>query len=61
VVGERHAAAVKLEWVGPTVVADGLAELRVAWSQVPIVFADTRRWRGSGPAGGWPWRTAHRR
>jgi hypothetical protein len=42
VVEERYAAVFKLDRVRPAVVADGLAELQVAWPTIPIVFADTR-------------------
>ncbi len=41
VVEERYAAVFKLDRVRPAVVADGLAELQVAWPSIPIVFADT--------------------
>ena len=33
----------KLDWVRPALVADGLAELRVRWPDVPIVFCETRK------------------
>ncbi|HLL65022.1 MAG TPA: ERCC4 domain-containing protein [Micromonosporaceae bacterium] len=42
VVEDRYAGVFKLDRVRPAVVADGLAELQVAWPQVPIVFTDTR-------------------
>jgi hypothetical protein len=42
VVEDRYAAVFKLERVRPAVIADGLAELQVAWPQIPIVFTDTR-------------------
>jgi hypothetical protein len=42
VVEDRYAAVFKQDRVRPAVVADGLAELQVAWPTVPIVFADTR-------------------
>jgi hypothetical protein len=31
------------KWVRPALVADGLAELQVAWPSVPIVFCETRK------------------
>ncbi len=42
VVEDRYSSVFKLDWVRPSVVADGLAELQVRWAGVPIVFAETR-------------------
>jgi hypothetical protein len=42
VVEDRYSSVFKLDWVRPAVVADGLAELQVRWSGVPIVFAESR-------------------
>ena len=42
VVEDRYSQVFKLERVRPALVADGLAELQVRWSGVPIVFAESR-------------------
>jgi len=42
VVEERYSQLFKLDWVRPSVVADGIAELQIRWPNVPIVFCDTR-------------------
>jgi ERCC4-type nuclease len=41
-VEDRYSQVFKLERVRPAVVADGLAEIQVAWPNVPIVFCETR-------------------
>lgn len=43
VVEERYSRLFTLDRVRPAVVADGLAELQVRWSNIPIVFCETRR------------------
>lgn len=43
VVEDRYSQVFKVDWVRPAVVADGLAELQVRWSGVPIVFCETRK------------------
>jgi hypothetical protein len=43
VVEDRYSQIFKLNWVRPSVVADGLAELQVRWPTVPITFAETRQ------------------
>jgi hypothetical protein len=43
VVEDRYSHIFKLNWVRPSVVADGLAELQVRWPTVPITFAETRQ------------------
>jgi ERCC4 domain len=43
VVEERYSQVFKLDWVRPAAVADGLAELRIRWPGVPIVFCETRQ------------------
>ncbi len=42
VVEDRYSQVFKLEFVKPSVVADGLAEAQVRWPNVPIVFCETR-------------------
>jgi hypothetical protein len=42
VVEDRYSRVFKLDWVRPALVADGLAELQVRWSGVPIIFAESR-------------------
>ena len=42
VVEDRYSQVFKLARVRPALVADGLAELQVRWSNVPIVFCETR-------------------
>ncbi len=42
VVEERYSALLKLSWIRPSLVLDGLAELQVRWPTVPIVYAETR-------------------
>src|SRR2546423_8481767 len=43
VVEDRYSAVFKLDFVRPSVVADGLAEVQVRWPSVPIVFCETRK------------------
>ena len=43
VVEDRYSQISKLNWVRPSVVADGLVELQVRWPTVPITFAETRQ------------------
>lgn len=43
VVEDRYSQVFKLEHVRPAVVADGIAELQVAFTGVPIVFCETRQ------------------
>ncbi|MEU8248075.1 histone-like nucleoid-structuring protein Lsr2 [Nonomuraea sp. NPDC048916] len=43
VVEDRYSQVFKLEYVRPAVVADGIAELQVAFASVPIVFCETRQ------------------
>jgi len=43
VVEESYAKVFAQDHVRPAVVADGLAEVQVAWPTVPIVFCDTRK------------------
>jgi len=43
VVEDRYSQIFKLNWVRPSVVFDGLAELQVRWPTVPITFAETRQ------------------
>jgi ERCC4 domain len=43
VVEDRYSQLFKLDHVRPAVVADGLAELQVRWSNVPMVFCETRQ------------------
>ena len=42
VVEDRYSQVFKLDWVRPALVADGLAELQVRWSGVPIIFTESR-------------------
>jgi hypothetical protein len=42
VVEERYSQIFAQDRVRPALVADGLAELQVRWSTVPLVFCDTR-------------------
>ncbi len=42
VVEERYSQLLKVDWVRPSVVLDGLAELQVRYPNVPIVFCETR-------------------
>lgn len=42
VVEDRYSAVFKLEWVRPSVAAEGLAECQVRWPTVPILFCETR-------------------
>jgi len=42
VVEDRYSGVFKLEWVKPSVVAEGLAEAQVRFPTVPIVFCETR-------------------
>ena len=42
VVEERYSQLLKVDWVRPAVVLDGLAELQVRWPNVPIVFCENR-------------------
>jgi hypothetical protein len=42
VVEERYSQLFKIDWVRPSVVADGIAELQIRWPNVPIVFCDNR-------------------
>jgi hypothetical protein len=42
VVEERYSQLLKVDWVRPAVVLDGLAELQVRYPNVPIVFCETR-------------------
>jgi ERCC4 domain len=43
VVENRYSQVLKLDWVRPAVVADGLAELQIRWPSVPIVFSGARQ------------------
>jgi hypothetical protein len=43
VVEDRYSQLFKLDHVRPATVADGLAELQVRWSNVPVVFCETRQ------------------
>jgi hypothetical protein len=43
VVEDRYSQVFKLEYVRPAVIADGIAELQVAFPSVPIVFCETRQ------------------
>ncbi|MGP4095108.1 ERCC4 domain-containing protein [Nonomuraea sp. KM90] len=43
VVEDRYSQVFKLEYVRPAVVADGMAELQVAFPSVPIVFCESRQ------------------
>ncbi|MEV7230797.1 histone-like nucleoid-structuring protein Lsr2 [Polymorphospora sp. NPDC051019] len=43
VVEDRYSRVYALTRVRPAVVADGLAEVQVAWPNVPIVFCETRK------------------
>ncbi|GAA0975781.1 hypothetical protein GCM10009555_034260 [Acrocarpospora macrocephala] len=43
IVEDRYSQLFKLEHVRPAVVADGIAELQVAFPNVPIVFGETRQ------------------
>jgi hypothetical protein len=38
VVEDRYSQIFKLNWVRPSIVADGFAELQVRWPTVPITF-----------------------
>ena len=42
VVEERYSQLLKVDWIRPAVVLDGLAELQVRYPNVPIVFCDNR-------------------
>lgn len=42
VIEDRWSSVFKLDWVRPSVVADGLAEAQVRFPTVPIVFCETR-------------------
>jgi hypothetical protein len=42
VVEDRYSQVFKLARVRPALIADGLAELQVRWSNVPIVFCEAR-------------------
>lgn len=42
VVEERYSQLLKVDWVRPAVVLDGLAELQVRYPNVPIVFCENR-------------------
>jgi hypothetical protein len=42
VVEERYSQLLKVDWVRPAVMLDGLAELQVRYPNVPIVFCETR-------------------
>lgn len=43
VVEDRYSRVFSLERVRPALVADGLAELQVRWSSIPIVFCENRK------------------
>lgn len=43
VVEESYSKVFAQERVRPAVVADGLAEVQIAWPSIPIVFCDTRK------------------
>src|SRR5205807_476992 len=43
VVEDRYSQIFTLNWVRPSVVADGLAELQLRYPTVPIVFTETRQ------------------
>ena len=43
VVEDRYSQLFKLDHVRPAMVADGLAELQIRWSTVPVVFCETRQ------------------
>jgi len=57
VVEDRYSQVFKVDWVRPTVVADGLAELQVRWPSVPIVFCEPGSWPRNGPTATSPPRT----
>jgi ERCC4-type nuclease len=42
VVEDRYSQLLKVDWVRPALVLDGLAELQVRWPNVPIVFCENR-------------------
>lgn len=46
VVEDRYSSVFRLEPIAPGVVANGIAELQVRFSGVPILFAETRAGRG---------------
>ena len=43
VVEDRYSQIFKLDRVRPALIADGLAELQIRWSGVPIVFCESRQ------------------
>lgn len=43
VIEDRYSAIFKLDRLRPAMVADGLAELQVRWTNVPIIFCETRQ------------------
>jgi hypothetical protein len=43
VVEDRYSQLFKLNHMRPAMVADGLAELQIRWSNVPVVFCETRQ------------------
>ena len=58
VVEESYAKVFAQDHVRPAVIADGLAEVQVAWPTVPVVFCDTRKiaqeWTYGGSPRRWP-------
>ena len=43
VIEDRYSAVFKLDRIRPALVADGLAEPRVRWPGIPIIFRETRQ------------------
>lgn len=43
VVEDRYSQIFKLNWVRPSLIVDGLAELHVRWPSIAIMFAETRQ------------------
>jgi hypothetical protein len=43
VVEDRYSKVFDIDWVRPSLVADGLAELQVRWPTIPTVFCETRK------------------
>ena len=42
VVEDRYSQVFAQEWMRPSLVADGLAELQIRYPAIPIVFCETR-------------------
>jgi ERCC4 domain len=59
VVEERYSSLFKQDFVRPSVLADGLAELQVRYPTVPVTFCDTRKlaeeWTYRYLAAAWVW------